>query len=411
MERIDKNYLFVCQLKELLHDFNLPRINVYTPDTVPRETRLYIKDGWVVRCEKVTVTSEGFDCNFKKLYEYAYNWPEVNFTKNLIINSSIYDEYTHEYFGDYLRFLRDYHKVNLMGMYNCFFYQRPNRIYHIFKDGGKTIYKIDTDNKNYNYYIVPVKFDQLYTISIDSSLPYELTCILYNNMFINNTPLELVKESLMTVPSSKVKKPFLYSTQFDCVNEHWRKEKDLKLVLKLPKSVESSITILEGNYKDQAEVLDFELVPEFIYNTEEKYTVIDYKGDEIERIRYLYPTVYGSKNSLLQVNNHNSYPLSERMLEYIIGCVIYPLDGINKNTERVQRSDMIRDYRSYGMWDDRLRYKIYQSLLKEDKSGSWKREKDSEGNLIYRRYIDNYEDLTGYVDKDVESILGLNTYE
>lgn len=381
MERIDKDYLFVCQLKEILHDFNLPRVNVWTEDTVPRETRLYIKDGWVVRY---------LNGKFIRLYEYSYNWPEVNFTKNLIINSSVYDEYTHNYLGDYLRFLRDYHKINLMGMYNCFFNQRPSKIYKIFKDGTDTIYKIDTDDNNYTYYTVPIKFDQVYTIGIDSSIPYDIACILYNNKFISSTPVELVKQSLMRVPGSSLKRPFIYNTSFECVDKHWRKERDLKLVLKLPRSFNSSITILEGNYLDHSDYLDFKLVPEFIYNTEEKVEIKDKDGNVKTRTKYMYPIVYGSRNSLLQYNSHISYPLSERLLEYFVGGVIYPLDNISKNVERVQNSRLIHTFNAYGLWTDKLRHEIYKVLIDTSK-------------------INDYCDLTGYIDKDVEDLLGMNS--
>ena len=415
MERIDKNYLFVCQLKEILHDFNLPRISVYTENTIPRDTRLYIKNDWVVRYE---------NGSFIKLHEYAYDWPEVNFTKNLIINSSVYDEYTHSYFGDYLRFLRDYHKVNLMGMYNCFFNQKPSRIYHIFKDGADSTFKIDTDDDNYNYYAVPIKFDQTYTISIDSNMPYELVCILYNNKFISDTPLELIKKSYKKIPGSKFKKPFVYHTSFDCVDKYWKKEKDFRLFLKLPKSIDSSIVILEGDYRDQADVFDFELIPEFIYSevkfitdSEGNIEKIIKDGKEVDKTIPGYPEVYGSKNSFFQYNNHNSYPLSSRLIEYIVGCVISPLDGIDRNIERVQSSYFISQYKNYGIWNKKLRDKIYRFLLNDDVNNKsnlvieYNSEGDSEGTIHYRKFSDRYTDLTYYVDKDVESLLGLNAYE
>ena len=100
----EDNNIVIGHIKELLHSFNLPMIPVYTDNTVLYEGRTYIKDNKIVKWT---------GSEFKFLDEYIYNYPTINLTKRLEMNSAIYDNYTHEYLGDYLRFIRDYHNVDL----------------------------------------------------------------------------------------------------------------------------------------------------------------------------------------------------------------------------------------------------------------------------------------------------------
>ena len=102
----DITNLIIGHLKEVLHNFNLPAVPVYKASEKPIEGRTYIKDN-----NRIVKYVGG---KFKELAFYAYYKPIVNLTRNLLINSSKYDLYTHMYLGDYLRFMRDYNGINLM---------------------------------------------------------------------------------------------------------------------------------------------------------------------------------------------------------------------------------------------------------------------------------------------------------
>ena len=235
--RFHDSNIITCYIKEFLHSFNLPRVKVYTKeledvvnykDSLTGEIinstnslydgKVYIKNDEIVKY---------VDGKFEKLARYIYNFPMINFTKNFIIKSSEYDNYTHKYLGDYLRFLRDYKNVDLMCMYNCFGMEEPGRITLVGEDDKEGIqisnnyrFKLSTDDENYNYYVVPIKFDQTYTIALNANVKYDIACILHNNIFVSNTPDALIRESYKHVNGSLFSQPYTYSTKFNCTHEY-----------------------------------------------------------------------------------------------------------------------------------------------------------------------------------------------
>jgi hypothetical protein len=148
MRKFNTSDLFTGYLKQLLHDFNLPKIKVYSkkyldyfknnseesPEILSsikynknidgnenlnvryfpyiRQGRIqeYINNKWYTLGDYISSAPK----------YYTYNQKILNYTKNLQITSNTYDSYTHEYLGDYLRFHRDYANLNLMPLYNCF---------------------------------------------------------------------------------------------------------------------------------------------------------------------------------------------------------------------------------------------------------------------------------------------------
>ena len=391
----EDNNIVIGHIKELLHSFNLPMIPVYTDNTVLYEGRTYIKDNKIVKWT---------GSEFKFLDEYIYNYPTVNLTKRLEMTSAIYDNYTHEYLGDYLRFIRDYHNVDLMSMYNCFGKKRPSRIYYTQQLSNTFTFEINTDNINYNYYVVPVKFNQNYTIAVDSDIKWELVTLLYSNIFVEGVPSSLIKESYRVISGSKFSKPFLYSTNFSCAKDCWQKEKNLVMLLKIPSEVNSSIVVLEGDYTSWTNVIDGTQISNIIYDDSAKN----------ERI------VYDSKCSLLNANLENSYPFADRLVEYLLENAITPIDKFQKNVGRIQDAVYSGDIKGYyGIWDDQLQNTIHELLLKPDitKGSNLKygntiiktdiSESEIEEIKPVKRFIDVYQDVLDYVDRDVETLMRL----
>ena len=184
------------------------------------------------------------------------------FTKNLIIKNGIYDSYTHEYFGNYLRFQRDFNGIDLMPLYNCFSNRICNNLYINVvgaNDGNRKLpeFCFDSRDDHYKIYMIPIKFFQKYTIAIDSDLPIEMCCGLYGKY--QNTDEKLIplyRDTYFKTNGTIFAQPFIYDKIFNLTPEYIEnsaielatKEGDLKLFIKIPFLNTSSITILEGDY-------------------------------------------------------------------------------------------------------------------------------------------------------------------
>ena len=387
INNLQNNSLVLGHLKELLSSINLPLAKVYTEDTRLYEDRVYLSGNKLCKCKNGTLYEVG---------EYSGKFIP-NITRKFNIKSSDYDTYTHEYLGDYLRYLRDRNNLNLMGLYNCFFNNIPERLD---RKVGKI--EINSSDSKYNYYIVPVKFDETYTIAIDAPCSYDIMCIIYDSAAIDIEDEELIKSSHMKINHSSFKNPFLYKTSFSLNDNLWKKEKYLKLLLKLPKQINSSIAILEGDFTNCCNVIDGILV--------NKYVTSDKSLDSYPKL----PT----KLSLLDHNDHTSYPFADRLVEFILGSAITQNETIRNNISKVQNKlypDGIRGY--YDVWNPNINLEIFKRAQNKDDtlgkghkySNTIIRKNGKQTSNVKYDYslTDIYSDLTYYVDKDTESMIFL----
>lgn len=433
MHTFEENSLVVTYIKELLHDFNLPMMDVYTDESKLYENKVYIKGTKIVKY---------IDGTFKTLDNYEYNHPMLNRTTNLTINSSNYDIATHRYLGNYLRFIRDYHGLDLMGMYNCFDYTEPAKLVRSIKISDTKTLQLNSLESNYTYYMVPVKFNKTYTIAIDSPVPYEMMCIIYTNNFMDDTTKftdldNLVKSTYKSIKGSNYKHPFLYSTVTDLASNLWDKEKHLYLLLRLPAVIDSTITILEGTF-DKFVTVDNVLVSDYklgayvvadndmyIWGHKLKNVVPlktkdeqDSKATIVTNEHFGIYNNYPTRLSLLELNDKNSYPFADRLVEYLMGGAVSELDTIANNILRVQYAlygdSKFNGY--YGIWTQETTRDLFDKIDNWDKTKGniqkTNRIVSTNGNLVStykktRQFKDNYKDLTYRLDKDVEARLRL----
>ena len=439
MIQINDNNILTGYIKELLHSYNLPNMLIYNEDVPLYENQIYLKDNHIVQY----VNGE-----FKFLATYIEGERFPGYTTTLSIHDNIYDSKTHEYLGEYLRFLRDYKRVNLMSLYNCYSANYPSNIVQslILEDGNQLT--INTNDSTHKLIMIPVKLGQEYTIAISCPFKYEMFCGFYGKDFyplvkkktkeqtLTEETIEeptiqkqMILDSHEYVKSSYFNRPFIYDKLLN-VSDNYKEsyyshQKDLKLFIKLPQNCNSTITILEGRYlntndyifaKVQGEDENDAFKP--IYNiSRPNYTksistdevlheedaeegkVIDYITKDIDTVFDSTKGYLKSKIKLLEMDSTYSFAFSDRLIEYLLENVISPLDKVGDNIKRIQKKlnqIYIKESNTlglayigkyYGKWHDK-----YQSMLYELAAN--------------KGLLNDKTDILGFVDKDLEKKLG-----
>lgn len=412
MIKFESDHIIVGFIKNLLNDFKLPTPKVYNYDVndYAVEGQLYIKDDYICQYR---------DNDFIQLFRFEPTIIPNNYYKKLKFTGINYDSHTHEYLGDYLRFIRDYKGLNLMPLYNCYSNRFPEDLYTKITINNEE-YIIDSKDNNYKIIMVPVKLNQNYTIAIDNSISTEIFCGLYDTKLISTDDNKtLLTKTFKKIGSLKFLSPILYSdltylnsNNKDLYNYIEQNEKDLKLFIKLPSTNNSSITILEGNYlnfndwynpyfdeEDTTKGMD-------IFKKENNRSVLNFKpdfedyyieGKDTPKVKYA--DILKSSLQLLQMNSNISYPFADRLVEYLVDNVISSTDTISENIKRLQwlLFDRYKEGKkttgipsigkSYGLWDDKYVAILYKLAIEEN-------------------VLNTKTDILGYVDKDIEAKIG-----
>lgn len=395
MFKFNNTHIFTGYIKQLLHEFNLPK---------------YQNGHW---------TSD-------EVANYTFNEKIFNRTKNLIIKNNIYDTYTHEYLGEYLRFYRDFTGINLMPLYNCFSDKICTNLKIRITDETNTTSKprvlatFDSSDTGSKIYMLPVRTNTAYTIAIDSSSTVEICCGAYGEYQANNINI-LAKQSYKKFNNLVFSNPQLYTTiakpltsdNADSSNDF--KDEDLKLFIKLPITCNSSIVVLEGDYRCYQDTICSytsgvlsRKTNNFVVNFRpmiDKDVEADFQEDQpFEAITPL---------QLLSMNTGVSAPFADRLIEYLTGNAITEDDYFSDDIERAQvvaklfnapimkgKGDTYRqidiNYTKFdiiGGWSNKLRAMFY-SYMQNGRLGNGK-----PGSL--NTWTINH-DILGYGDKTVE---------
>lgn len=457
MFKFDNTHIFTGYLKQLLTSFNLPICKIYTKEFATYAAETGQTDPRVVE-SKDRAHIVHYLVN-DMIYKYSYNsanpfdrspnnWEQLStvfydpckstkgLTKNLNSTSITYDAATHEYLGDYLRFLRDYYDINLMSLYNCF----NNKIYNNIDCRFNYTAEADTENafnvvfdsqdSGYRIYAFPVKLFSNYTIAIDCAQGIEMFCGFYRNILdTSDKNTKLITKTYKRYNQAFFKQPFLYdnlsvnywnankeiedlSNNADEVITRWdiiNREQDLKLFIKVPASCKSSIVILEGNYLNYNDAKYAPKLSNNIFEYQRNHSIINFgdKRDKIDLNKTSFRPI--SKLQLLEFNTGESFPFADRLIEYLSNSAITPINVIPDNIKRVQK--VMKENKHYfkieGIWEDKMQKIIYDYMIN---TGPIELGKD--GVPIDKRKGYNPRlglvskstlyDILGYVDKDSE---------
>ena len=444
MLKFNNEHIITGYIKQLLASFHLPKYRIYTKKDAEYKAQngkepisIIVSDKRKTGDANVSASYNGLNrisyVNYIKNDQiqrftgsgwentnkhYHYNVLDLNHTKNLIIKSNVYDSYTHEYLGEYLRFVRDYHNIDLMPLYNCFSNKICSSLNLTF---GKTDTKkvFDSDDNDYKIYMLPVKLFNTYTIAIDSQQPVEICCGFYDayldtkeslqdiysltyqkfNSLSFNSPViynkisaENIEQSINSGTSEEAKAELNSK-----LREFAQNETMLKMFIKIPASNTSTITILEGNYLNfndgVMKVKDNRLqrnINHFVTNYAEGTNETGFVYPAVEDRAFIPYT----KLQLLEANTGVSHPFADRLIEYLTGNAVVPTDEIADNFNRIQEVMGINKitFPADSLWYNEMRNILYDYM------------NDPEYNHSSNILIDKNHDCLGYLDKDVEAL-------
>ncbi len=513
MFKYNSDHIFTGQIKQLLNTFNLPSYKIYTKKHSAYYQRTGtehpgIVDGVYIKNGKIVPYKDG--AWLKELGIYGYNTKILNITKNLKISNNIYDNYTHEYLGEFLRFQRDYLGIDLMPLYNCFGKRvcnhidipinkivrqeldKNNNLVDVYERQRHVFWSKDNEH---TIYAIPIKFFQEYTIAIDCTCGVEMCCGYYNdyldvlpesyeeNNYYKSWNLEhtnyitellprldlsqyvsdqtyqkysnlrfnlpfvwngLSEEAINKIlarcvggditpilPEDSEETKLIKQARIDKANAYRqqivKKEKDLKLFIKLPITNQSSITVLEGDYTEynsfiyrpiqkeihqyqeviDAEgntVIDTKVVNKIVWERKQNRFVTNYETQLLgegatpdQVILVTNPEVEDrefipiSPLQLLMYNTEESYPFADRLMEYLTENVVTDHDTNTDNIKRVQKVMKLNENSTElpGIWEGKMRNILYDYMMQGRPTGE-----------SFSQEIAH--DILGYVDKDVE---------
>lgn len=388
MIRFNDSNIYVGFIKELLSSFWLPTCRILPPGGDPAAFGLGEGEPYIKGNALMSHSSGGE----RFLSPYKKGDFVMNLSKRLELRNNYYDSYTHAYLGDYLRYVRDYLGVDLMSMYNCFTWDMPKYVESLeAKDGDALLAEFSSDDPSYDLYMFPAKYGREYTVAMDWHGSVGMCACVYdsNVMVDSDTAGRLASETYAEFSGMRFSSPVVYRGLVGKSGDDSR----LKLFVRIPTGCASSIVVLEGDFRESAKTYVSGISVSKSRHADAFRLEVSEDGKATGRLTGESSFSYASKSQLLFTNDGNRNQLADRLIEYLSGNAVSPLDQIDRNVAKLNRkltfdgTSKALSYGYPGKWDGAMREAIWKCV--------------SDSGLL-----DSSFDLLGYFDKDAEAAMG-----
>lgn len=347
-------------IQNLLYNFYVPTIRVLHKEDTPYEEETFIKNEAIyTKKDGQTIFNNGYIPG--KYYR--------GLTRNYISKTNYYSIELHEALGNYLRFIKDYYNLDLMPLYNCF----SNR----FIDNFSLPLTIDNNNlrkrpsiEGIKLLAFPVKYGATYSIFCRNNANVTIQPAFYNG-----------KDVLKIYTPSDQDKPYLFPSSNLSISQWY----------------ESTYTVPSiPSGEDQ-----------WVFRHNELNLYLFIQVPEVNSFNII--VIENNSNNVINntlINNNISKPFSDKLLGYLLDYFITPQSSIQENIENIQKLLSSKVY--YTRDKDGV---IISDIGMRLGEGDYKNYIPGTFDLTTRQFIyDLYRfadipDFTGYVDKDVESLI------
>ena len=307
----------------------------------------------------------------KKLFiQYKFGEKLPGLTSNFISNQNYYSSETHEALGNYLRAFDDYYQMDLMGMYNCFSNRLLSNVFLPLtaSDKGSVYpYQNNREIRDASYIkttLFPIRVGEKYNIKIFNNINGNIIVqpVFYSKGNLRGISISEDDEKNLVFPSTSYSESnFQYTLSYEeeAKETLLNNQNSLYLIIQVP-------------------TMDKELLI-----------------SAVEQPHYINPI----NVSLLQTNPGYNRPFSDKLVEYLIGNAITPVDEIHQNIENIQAILISEKFKKEYVENN----PTMEELMKNLQIGIFN---EPMRRIIYYAFFDKeIPDFTGYIDKDVESLL------